>query len=335
MLIINHILCTSSFTLSIVYPVQSFLMDSSFESCCLACGQYFTIGVHPQLDKNCGQLRRSRRTSCKPFATLKVEPVSNNGLCSDCLHAVESVAVVFAIDDDDNSNNSSARSTTNEADNNIITKHNSLSVSSKHDNSQLNCTEQQHEIFYDLNDFTTSISGGGPVASRIVSPESSKIQSINGSSKICLTCRVRTVPKEYMMYCNICYGLSSKGINLNASGTPFEKNATTGRCRLCSGVVSNSSHQYCLKCYSAKQRDDAKRIKTELFKKQFKKQPLQPPVQHIPYICSDCGNIIHDCSWKTKCPPCFALVRASLQRKPKLIKPPVKRQFQGKPKYRS
>jgi hypothetical protein len=177
--------------------------------------------------------------------------------------------------------------------------------------------------------------------SRIVSPESSKSrQSINSKSKLCSTCNLRAVPEEFMEYCKCCYARSAKGKKATLTDAPFEKYATTkstraGRCRLCTGVVNNSAHQFCAKCYPAKQRDDAKRIQKELYQKQFLKQSKEPPVQHTPYICTDCGGTIHDCSWKTKCPPCYAKVRPSLQGKPKLIKPPFKRLFQGKSKYQT
>ena len=141
--------------------------------------------------------------------------------------------------------------------------------------------------------------------------------------------------EEFMKYCKCCYVMSCNGVKMKPSNANFEKRLKVGRCRLCTGAISNSSHQYCLKCYSAKQRDDAKRIQKDLYQKQFKKLHLRQPVQTVPYVCMDCGSTIHDCSWKTKCPPCFAISRTSTQRKPKLIKPPVKRQFQGKPKYRS
>ena len=265
-----------------------------------------------------------------PAPTDKPESSLNNQVCSDCLKTTEMLALEIDLDDDYTDKDNSPRSTAaNDADNSI-TQHDALTACSTYDLSQSNYTEQKHETVYDF-------SGVGPVASRIVSPESSKnVQSINSSTKLCCTCNIRATPKQYMEYCNICYALNSKSTILKSLDATFEmtttaKNTSMGRCRLCTGVVSNFSHQYCLKCYTAKQKDDAKRIKRELYQKQFVKQPIQQPVQNIPYICTDCGNTIHDYCWKTKCPPCYA----SIQKKPKLIKPPIKRQFQGKPKYRS
>ena len=168
----------------------------------------------------------------------------------------------------------------------------------------------------------------------MVSPESSKSVRLT-SSKICRICNIRQVPEEFMEYCKRCYALKCKEVELNPLNGKCDTretamNTTTGRCRLCTGFIKDPSHQYCFKCYSAKQKDDAKRMQKELYQKQFKKQQQPPAVNRIPYVCMDCGNTIHDCSWKTKCPPCFASIRASVKGKPKLIKPPVKRRFQGK-----
>ena len=309
------------------------LMDSFIDLCCPACGQHPPTG-----GKNCGALRRSPRLSYKPSVELPL--TSNNRLCNDCLNTVERLAMIIDLEDDFDDNESPARSISHNESENNITQLNFLAESDTCDHLQMNYTEEKPETIQNSYDMTTSIYGGGSLVSRIVSPEVSKnVQSTSASVKLCHTCNVKAVPEDFMDHCKRCYAMSFKGIKLKPSDAKTEKNVTAsgasaGRCRLCTGVVSNSSHQYCSKCYPAKQRDDAKRIHRELYQKQFRKQPLEPPVQHIPYICTDCGNTIHDCSWKTKCPPCYALVRASIQRKPKLVKPPIKRRFQGKPSYR-
>jgi hypothetical protein len=287
------------------------------------------MGLSPsKLEQSCGQRRRSPRTSHDPSVQLKFEHLRNSRLCNDCISAVELAAQMVDLDDTDSDSLTRDNETKNS-----ITQHGDIAASrSTSDHIQSSHTELPHENFIDE---TKSIpaTGSGPIVSRIVSPVASKSrQSIKKSSTLCISCNVRTVPEEYMEYCKRCYAKSCKKTKSDAS---FEKTVTAkcNRCRLCTGVVMNASHQYCFKCYTAKQRDDAIRIQRELYQKQFKKESKQQPIQHIPYICMDCGGTIHDCSWKTKCPPCYEKVRASLQGKPKLMKPPIKRQFQQKPKY--
>lgn len=290
-------------------------MDSTLEPRCQACGQHLLTVLPPALptpDRSCGPRRRSTRLSTKPYVTLNAEPSSYNCLCFDCLSAVKLLATVVDLDDE-SVNDSSPQFTDNEADTgNNITLQNACAATSKYDHIQSNSTKNQLASLSGSHDLTTSVSARISAATRIVSPELSKnAPSITQISKLCHNCNVRAVPEEFMKYCKCCYAMSCKGIKMKPSNTNFEKPLKVGRCRLCTGAISNSSHQYCLKCYSAKQRDDAKRIQKDLYQKQFKKLHLQQPVQTVPYVCMDCGSTIHDCSWKSKCPPCFALSRTS------------------------
>jgi hypothetical protein len=309
-------------------------MDPPLELCCEACGYCYTIHPAPPQREICRQLRRSPRTSCKPTITSKAVQSTNNVLCTDCLEAIK----MLAIPDDNNDvekDSTPGSLANNEIDNFIEQQHDSVPELGVFDHNETdysyhlensNCSHQL--AFSTFNEDLFS--------SRIVSPESSKSVRLI-SSKLCRTCNIREVPEQFMEYCKRCYALNCKGIKFISCSEKHDtretaSSLTTGRCRLCKGFVRNSSHQYCVKCYSAKQKDEAKRIEKELYRKQFKKQPQPPAVDHIPYICVDCGNTIHDCSWKTKCPPCYALTRAAVQGKPKLIKTPAKRRFQVKRK---
>ena len=296
-------------------------MNSSVEYCCQACGQNLTTGIQQSAPPN-RRLRRTARKSCHPSvnSNLLVDSSSNDRLCSDCLDAIKLAALM---DDSDDENDDDVDMPTpageTEADVTIVPHDTLAKPSTQHPN---------HTV-------TKSMS----TASRIVSPECQKSrQLMSGGSKLCSICNVRAVPEEYMEYCKRCYAQSSKGTKSKPLDATFDKTAATStnqkiaRCRLCTGVVSNSAHQYCLKCYTAKQRDDSRRIQGELYQNLFKKQPIQ---QHIPYICMDCGGTIRDCSWKTKCPPCFEKFRVSIQGRPKLVKPLVRRPIQRKRKYRS
>ncbi len=237
---------------------------------------------------------------------METEISSSNLLCIDCLNAAKLVAEPFDIDDDDVKKSTPRSTERNVKDCNIVPPYCGSSSPAK------------------------SMSRSGYLASRIVSPEkASRVQST--CSKLCSTCNEREVPEQFMEYCKRCYALSFKS---NPSDDKYEKKETisatiSGRCRLCTGVVSNESHQYCLKCYTAKQRDDARRIQKELLLK-----PPPKPARHIPYECMDCGATIHDCSWKTQCPPCFAKIRDSVRKKPKLLRSPLKIGHRRKPTYR-
>ena len=366
-------------------------MASLHESCCRACGQYYTANPIVPNDR---KTRRSSRISHTPSITLrKKQPLSSsNYLCGDCIYTVEMLAVTVALDDDESEHTSASRSLLKQQ--HVTSNNSSGFVSTEMDNTAnckgigscrsctntvaftlateispsnllcidcLNATKLVAEPF-DLDDdyryinkstptsterndkdssivphhcgsssSATSISRSGYISSRIVSPEkASRMQST--SSTLCRTCNEREVPEPFMEYCKRCYALSFKS---KPSDDKYEKKATTnatipGRCRLCTGVVNNESHQYCLKCYTAKQKDDTKRIQKELLQK-----PPPKPTRHIPYECMDCGATIHDCSWKTQCPPCFAKIRDSVRRKPKLLRPPLRIGLRRKPKYRS
>lgn len=310
-------------------------MNSPLELCCQACGQYYTIHSVPPERESCRQLRRSPRTSCKPIIPAVAVQSTNSVLCSDCLDTIKLLATSADINDDEN-DTTPGSSATNENDTSIAQHHDSVPDASAYDQNDTDYSKQFIEMSncsHDKLEFSTSSQGS--LASRIVSPESCKSPHLN-SSKMCRACKKREVPEEFMEYCKRCYAMNCKGINPFNDGCDKKEtasNKTTGRCRLCKGFVKDSSHQYCFKCYSAKQRDDANRIQKELYQKQIRKDPEPPPVDRIPYVCVDCGNKIHDCSWKTKCPPCYALIRAAAQGKPKLIKAPVKGRFQGRNKY--
>jgi hypothetical protein len=145
-------------------------------------------------------------------------------------------------------------------------------------------------------------------------------------TNICQDCEAWPVPEPFMKYCTRCYTKRNKvgGSKLNESTTsPLQNNeqsikTASNRCRLCTGKLSVQSHEYCLKCFSAKKRDDSRRYEKQLRVSQNAKSKNPPPTaQHIPYECMDCGGEIRDCSWKTKCPRCFVFNRGP--KRPKLL----------------
>jgi hypothetical protein len=149
-----------------------------------------------------------------------------------------------------------------------------------------------------------------------VSPETKKRAAPTGS-KTCEECHEQEVPEEFMKYCKLCYAKRCRKMREQAGNDaelssarsilPFATEATsttTGKCRLCTGVVLDPSHEYCAKCYAAKQRDDSRRAQKQLY--EAEKRKASAP--RVPFVCIDCGGAIGDDlnGWKTKCRPCYA-----------------------------
>jgi hypothetical protein len=149
------------------------------------------------------------------------------------------------------------------------------------------------------------ISSGKPDPAALVSPETTRKRAASSSSKTCEDCNERTVPEEFMRYCERCFTLRCQKMRKQA-----------GKCRLCKGAVSDPSFEYCLKCSSAKQRDDAKLAEQRLF--DATQRRASAPV--VPGVCTDCGAPTGDRS-KTKCRPC--VFRNPVQR-PRLLHTPKK-----------
>jgi hypothetical protein len=327
------------------------LRTSQSVGCCQACGQQIPL----QQDVANEHQTNGRRRSSRLASTINKVATSSSSdyLCQDCVEAVNILATqedcdLFdtgrSIDETDSSNvkamdknylgNVPVKTPPVE----VPTFHSGIKSDVDCDQSQTSSTESNYNV--SLHGLDNSIPSAPPnenatigigeepdnikIQPTIVSPETST--RAKKCSKICRNCSERTVPEEIMDYCKRCYAIRATEREAKLSLNTTTIATATNRCRLCTGIVHNTSHQYCLKCYLAKQRDDAKREQMNLHQKLKEKTP--PKKVHVPYVCIDCGIEHNGASWKTKCRPCYIQTRGP--KRPKLMPKVVKKLFDRK-----
>ena len=281
--------------------------------------------------------------------------VHQNVLCSDCLLAVDMVAEEEDFDNDDAKSDDVISDTVHETvtsiylafspkqkldekfrqslaqgsgENNVVLQ---LQVKTQRDQSS------QGLLYYELLDVQNHRPEGTMEPTHVVTPEHrtagatrygatvspyNKKRDASLVSKKCEDCNKQTVPEEWMQYCKRCYAKRCRKLEEEAgvSNSPTKVASPPGKCRLCTGAVSDPEYEYCLKCYLAKQRDDARRAEKQVLENA--KRPKVAPLR-VPFVCVTCGGAIHDCSWKTQCPSCYRSnpepKRPRLLRKPKRV----------------